>query len=201
VKKESVGGPTCSGLIKSRPGLAWPNPVTLSHRSHGRSTRAPVLWTHTDGGEPMRKFPKACNPKHVHKCTTTAQQRIDANAAVRCPAGVPVQHTMRIPPYAIGSPGHFASVDRTRTFRHPTQWDAREGSVRSPCFPNRHPTQCEPTGLSAVQCCGSQSAAADQPGLFASVDRTRTFRHPKRNGTPAREVCAHNTHMQRPGRW
>lgn len=119
MKKESVGGPTCSGLIKSRPGLAWPNPVTLSHRSHGRSTQAPVLWTHTDGGEPMRKFPKACNPKHKHKCTTTAQQRIDANAAVRCPAGVPVQHTMRIPPYAIGSPGHFASVDRTRTFRHP----------------------------------------------------------------------------------
>ena len=45
-EKRSVGGPTCSGLIKSRPGLAWPNPVTLSHRSHGRSTQATVLWTH-----------------------------------------------------------------------------------------------------------------------------------------------------------
>jgi len=163
---------------------------SLGPASHGRTlSRCLIAATdvahkrkcsgHTDGGEPMRKFPKACmNPKHMHKCTTTAQQRIDANAAVRCPAGVPVQHTMRIPPYATGSPGLFASVDRTRTFRHPMQWDAREGSVRSPCSPNRHPTQTMQAHRAFGHSVLWQPVSKDQPGLFASVDRTRTFRHP-----------------------
>jgi hypothetical protein len=109
-----------------------------------------------------------------HKCTTTAQQRIDANAAVGCPEGVSIQHTMQRYPRTLGSPGLFTSVDRTRTFRlHPMQWVSREGSVRSPCFPDRHPTI--PQGVrpsNAVAACRQSG----KPGLFASVDRTRTFR-------------------------